>query len=75
MRHQFGWDLPPGVSTRDIEDAQAITCGIWISEENGYPQECGKEATTEDEFGNPVCEEHAGTKYQSDGLPPQVEKL
>lgn len=22
MRHQFGWDLPPGVSVKDIEDAQ-----------------------------------------------------
>ena len=22
MKHQFGWDLPPGVSAKDIEDAQ-----------------------------------------------------
>lgn len=22
MNHQFGWDLPPGVSAKDIEDAQ-----------------------------------------------------
>jgi hypothetical protein len=22
MKRQFGWDLPPGVSVKDIEDAQ-----------------------------------------------------
>jgi hypothetical protein len=32
MKHQFGWDLPPGVSVKDIEDAQedeiedCVTC-------------------------------------------------
>lgn len=37
VRHQFGWDLPPGVSTKDIEDAQGDGA------ETHECRECGQE--------------------------------
>lgn len=35
-RFPFGWDLPPGVSDRDIDEAQP---GYWDEPEEGEPQE------------------------------------
>lgn len=34
MRHQFGWDLPPGVSVSDIENAQGGELPIPTNEES-----------------------------------------